>query len=181
MTTSGSGAAASVHCGGTEQIVLSSTRSRSRLPARLWRSPTQTSSRSANGWKGWVTRTSCAEAAVPSALAGELQAARPREVHLAVGEGGRFGIDGGATGSVAGRHRLASHRGAAADAASEDCLSARTRHKNQVTPRDCGCAGGALVLGVVMSPSTTDSPRDSDDLRRLADDLQRDVAWLRRL
>ena len=30
-----------------------------------------------------------------------------------------------------------------------------------------------------MSPSTTDSPRDPDDLRRLADDLQRDVAWLR--
>ena len=30
-----------------------------------------------------------------------------------------------------------------------------------------------------MSPSTTDSPRDPDDLRRLADDLRRDVAWLR--
>jgi transposase len=30
-----------------------------------------------------------------------------------------------------------------------------------------------------MSPSTPDSPRDPDDLRRLADDLQRDVAWLR--
>src|SRR5271166_4835525 len=30
-----------------------------------------------------------------------------------------------------------------------------------------------------MSPSTPDSPRDSDDLRRLADDLRRDVAWLR--
>ena len=35
------------------------------------------------------------------------------------------------------------------------------------------------MVGVVMSPSTTDSPRDPDDLRRLADDLQRDVAWLR--
>jgi hypothetical protein len=30
-----------------------------------------------------------------------------------------------------------------------------------------------------MSPSTPDSPRDPDDLRRLADDLRRDVAWLR--
>ena len=35
------------------------------------------------------------------------------------------------------------------------------------------------MVGVVMSPSTTDSPRDPDDLRRLADDLRRDVAWLR--
>ena len=35
------------------------------------------------------------------------------------------------------------------------------------------------MVGVAMSPSTTDSPRDPDDLRRLADDLQRDVAWLR--
>ena len=35
------------------------------------------------------------------------------------------------------------------------------------------------MVGVVMSPSTPDSPRDSDDLRRLADDLRRDVAWLR--
>jgi len=30
-----------------------------------------------------------------------------------------------------------------------------------------------------MSPSTPDSPRDPDDLRRLADDLRRDVVWLR--
>jgi transposase len=30
-----------------------------------------------------------------------------------------------------------------------------------------------------MSSSTPDSPRDPDDLRRLADDLRRDVAWLR--
>ncbi|MBV8443287.1 MAG: IS66 family transposase, partial [Hyphomicrobiales bacterium] len=30
-----------------------------------------------------------------------------------------------------------------------------------------------------MSPSTPDSPRDPNDLRRLADDLRRDVAWLR--
>ncbi len=30
-----------------------------------------------------------------------------------------------------------------------------------------------------MSPSTPDSPRDPDDLRRLANDLRRDVAWLR--
>jgi hypothetical protein len=35
------------------------------------------------------------------------------------------------------------------------------------------------VVGAVMSPSTPDSPCDPDDLRRLADDLRRDVAWLR--
>jgi hypothetical protein len=35
MRTSGSGAAMSVHCGGTEQMVLSSTRSNNRLPDRL--------------------------------------------------------------------------------------------------------------------------------------------------
>jgi len=40
------------------------------------------------------------------------------------------------------------------------------------------CAGGAIVVGVVMSPSTPDSPRDPDDLRRLADDLRRDVAFV---
>ena len=34
------------------------------------------------------------------------------------------------------------------------------------------------MAGVVTSPSTTVSPRDSDDLRRLADNLRRDVAWL---
>ena len=107
MTTSGSGDATSVHCGGTEQIVLSSMRSRSRLPDRLWRSPTQTSCRSANGWNGWVTRTSCAEATVWSAFAGELQAARPRKVHLAVGEGGRRFDLGRADGLHARRNRLA--------------------------------------------------------------------------
>jgi transposase len=58
-------------------------------------------------------------------------------------------------------------------------LSARSRHQNQATPRDFGCTGGVAVVGVVMSPSTPDSPRDPDDLRRLADDLRRDVAWLR--
>ena len=35
------------------------------------------------------------------------------------------------------------------------------------------------MVDVVMSSSTPDSPRDPDDLRRLADDLRRDVAWLR--
>jgi len=92
MTTSGSKAAASVHCGGTEQIVLSSMRSRSRLPDRLSRSPTQTNCPSANGWKGCVTRTSCAEATVRSAFRGELQAARARTVSVALG-GRRRGDD----------------------------------------------------------------------------------------
>ena len=35
------------------------------------------------------------------------------------------------------------------------------------------------MVGVVMSPPTPDSPRGPDDLRRLANDLRRDVAWLR--
>jgi transposase len=35
------------------------------------------------------------------------------------------------------------------------------------------------VVRIAMSPSTPDSPRDPDDLRRLADDLRRDIAWLR--
>ncbi len=107
MMTSGSGAATSVHWGGTEQIVLSSMRSRSRLPDRLWRSPTQTSCRSANGWKGWVTRTRCAEATVGSAFAGELQATRARAVSLALG--GRWrGDDLGCAALLSPvRHRLA--------------------------------------------------------------------------
>ena len=107
------------------------------------------------------------------------QAAGERQVHLAADRRRRSAVDGGATGSAAGRHRLAPHGRAAADGSPSDRLSAASRHKNQATPRDCGCAGGAIVVGVVMSPSTTDSPRDPDDLRRLADDLQRDVAWLR--
>ena len=100
-------------------------RSRSRLPDRLWRSPTQTSCRSANGWKGWVTRTSCAEATVWSAFAGELQAARPGKVHLAVGEGGRRVDFAGADGLHAGRNRL--EKSATDMAAEERGLSATER------------------------------------------------------
>ena len=32
---------------------------------------------------------------------------------------------------------------------------------------------------MIMSPQPPDLPRDPDDLRRLAGDLQRDVVWLR--
>jgi hypothetical protein len=87
--TSGSGAAISVHCGGTEQIVLSSTRSRSRLPARLQRSPTQTSCRPLKGWKGWVMRTRCAKAAGAPAFWGKLQAVAAGIVPLAADHGRR--------------------------------------------------------------------------------------------
>jgi hypothetical protein len=83
ITTSGSGATASVHCDGTEQTVLSSTRSNRRLPDRLYRSPTQTSCRPPNGWNGCVIRTSCVETAEKPAFRGELQAAGARPVHLA--------------------------------------------------------------------------------------------------
>ena len=75
MTTSGSGETRSVHCGGMEQIVPSQARSRSLLPDRLYRSPMQGSRWSANGWKGWVMRTSRAEAVGRSAFRAELQLA----------------------------------------------------------------------------------------------------------
>ena len=48
-----------------------------------------------------------------------------------------------------------------------------------VIPRDCGCIRRSNVLDMAMSPQPPDLPRDPDDLRRLAGDLQRDVAWLR--
>ena len=48
----------------------------------------------------------------------------------------RAAIDGGATGSVAGRHRLAPHGRAAADGAPADRLSGASHHKNQATPRE---------------------------------------------
>ncbi len=48
-----------------------------------------------------------------------------------------------------------------------------------VIPRDCGCIRRSNVLDMAMSPSTPDLPRNPDDLRRVAGDLQRDVVWLR--
>src|SRR5271157_1671211 len=39
-------------------------------------------------------------------------------------------------------------------------------------------AGDVVMLDIVMSPSTADLPCDPDDLRRVAGDLQRDVAAL---
>ncbi len=96
MTTSGSGEARSVHCGGMEQIVPSPARSRSLLPDRLYRSPMQGSRWPANGWNGWVMRTSCAEAVGRSAFRAELQAAGEGPVHLAGDEGGSGDADTGA-------------------------------------------------------------------------------------
>ena len=75
------------------------------------------------------------------------------QVRLAADRRRRSAVDGGATGSAAGRHRLAQHGRAAADGSPSDRLSAANCHKNRATPRDCGCAGGAIVVGVVMSPS----------------------------
>ena len=48
-----------------------------------------------------------------------------------------------------------------------------------VTPRDRCCIERIDVIGMAMSPSPSDLPCDPDDLRRLAGDLQRDVAWLK--
>ncbi len=73
MTTSGSGAIRSVHCGGTEQNVLSSTCSRSRLPYRLNRSPAQTNDCPLSGWNGCVTRTRRFDGMEESAFWAELQ------------------------------------------------------------------------------------------------------------
>lgn len=84
ITTSGSGVTASVHCGGTEQTMVSSTCSNSRLPERLYRSPTQRSCRPPNGWNGCVIRTSWVGAAGRFAFRDELQAAGARPVCLAV-------------------------------------------------------------------------------------------------
>ena len=138
MTTSGSGDATSVHCGGTEQIVLSSMRSRSRLPDRLWRSPTQTNCRSANGWNGWVTRTSCAEATVWSAFAGELQAARGRPVPLAEDRGrgdasvGRAALGAARRPRLAARARSEGHAGAEAAGLTCDIVNQGEQYRRKV-------------------------------------------------
>ena len=75
-TISGSGATRSVHCGGTEQTVSSSTRSSRRLPYRLYRSATHTNSRPLSGWNGCVTRTRPVTATESPAFWIELQTAR---------------------------------------------------------------------------------------------------------
>jgi len=84
MTISGSGATRSVHCGGTEQTVSASTCSKSRLPYRLYRSPTQVSCRPLSGWNGCVTRTRRFEVTGASAFRIELQTSRARPVRRVV-------------------------------------------------------------------------------------------------
>ena len=106
ITTSGSGVAASVHCGGTEQTMVSSTRSNSRLPERLYRSPTQRSCRPPNGWNGCVISTSWVEAAGRFAFRGELQVTGAGPLHLAVAGRRRGGDLGRAVGLYARRDRL---------------------------------------------------------------------------
>jgi hypothetical protein len=124
--TSGSGVAISVHCGGTEQIVRSSTRSRSRLPARLQRSPTQTSCRPLKGWKGWVMRTRCAEAAGTFAFRGELQAAREGPVRVAADRRWRDDTDTRAAGYTDRGDGLAPHSSATCSDSTSACL---TKHR----------------------------------------------------
>ena len=117
-TISGSRTTRSVHCGGTEQTVPSSTCSNSRFPERLYRSPTQPADGPPSGWNGCVIRTSCVETAERLAFKGELQAAGTWPIRVAV-TGRRDARDlGGAAGLYAGRHRLAKP---AADLASGQC------------------------------------------------------------
>jgi hypothetical protein len=73
ITISGSGTIRSVHCGGSAQTVASSTRSRSRLPDRLYRSPTHASCWPLRGWNGCVMRTRRVAALAPPAFWIELQ------------------------------------------------------------------------------------------------------------
>src|SRR6266478_152501 len=85
MTISGSGPTRSVHCGGTDHTVASSTCSKRRSPYRLYRLPTQGSCRPNNGWNGCVTRTNCRATSEESAFSVEVQAFGPRQVYLALG------------------------------------------------------------------------------------------------
>ena len=85
-------------------------------------------------------------ASIPPAPRG--RPAGERQVRLAADRRRRSAIDGGATGSVAGGHRLAPHGRAAADGAPADRLSSASCHKNQAIPRDCGdSAGRGVVIG----------------------------------
>ena len=61
MATSESSATVSVHCGGTDHTVPSSALRSSRLPYRLYLAPTYWSRCPLRGWKGWITRTRCAD------------------------------------------------------------------------------------------------------------------------
>ena len=75
---SGSGAVASVHCGGTEQIWPSAKRNNHRLPDRLPRLAMHSPFCPLYGWKGWVTVKSSNAADEPPAFLTELQAAGER-------------------------------------------------------------------------------------------------------
>jgi hypothetical protein len=87
ITISGSGAMRSVHCGGTEQTVASSTCNTSRLPDRLYRSPTHASSWPLRGWNGCVMRTRRGATLAPPAFWSELQTPLPRPVSLVADRG----------------------------------------------------------------------------------------------
>ena len=102
--TSGSGASASVHCGGTEKIRPSAKRSSQSLPDRLPRLAMHTPTCPEYGWKGWVTVTRCGEAGDIPAFLTEVQTPREGPFRLARGEG-RHGTDFGlGIGLFAGGH-----------------------------------------------------------------------------
>lgn len=113
--TSGSGASASVHCGGTEKIRPSAKRSSQSLPDRLPRLAIHTPTCPEYGWKGWVTVTRCGEAGDIPAFLTEVQGSAARPFSLAICQRGDCTADIGAARDVVGRNRLeASELGCAA-------------------------------------------------------------------
>ena len=107
MTTSGSGPIRSVHCGGTDHTVATSSCSKRRLPYRLCRLPTHGSSRPNNGWNGCVTRTNCGDGLEESAFSVEIQAVGARAICLAADARGGCDADAGAIVDAVRGHRLA--------------------------------------------------------------------------
>jgi hypothetical protein len=101
-----SGVAASVHCGGTEQIRPSAKRSSQRLPDRLPRLATHTPPCPEYGWKGWVTVTRCGEAGDTPAFLTEVQDSGARPFSLALCGRRDGATDIGPTRDAVGRDRL---------------------------------------------------------------------------
>jgi len=76
----------------------------------LYRSPTQTSCRPLNGWKGWVIRTSRVDTIEAVAFRVELQASGARAFRVAASHQWHGFSYPSAVIDVAGRHRLATTR-----------------------------------------------------------------------
>src|SRR5436190_6053959 len=168
MTISGSGATTSVHCRNTEQTWSSSTRSRSRAPYRLCRSPTQTNCRPVSGWNGCVTRTRRAPESEKPAVRGELQAPRSRDVRMARGQWRR-------------RACRVPRRAAGTTAARLRCD--RTARATVATSSTSTCVKFCAVRGIVCRVTTielqlAEARAAIADRDAKIDQLARDVAML---